>query len=140
MRGMSILEDWSSMYDPVMNRAISLWPTAFTNISLIANWLTPLHHDPQSHASWYNIIINVEEHTDCVMAIPTLGIELVYKPGTVVAFSRRLLQHGVNAVEGNWYCLTYYMRDNIHQWAHVPQCANWMRINDVEHLLRATVL
>jgi len=28
------------------------------------------------------------------MAIPTLSIELVYKPGTAVAFSGRLLQHG----------------------------------------------
>jgi len=74
------------------------------------------------------------------MAVPTLGIELVYKPGTAVAFSGRLLRHGVNAVEGNRYCLTYYMRDNIHQWAHVARCADWMRINGVEHLLRATVV
>jgi len=140
MRGMSTLEDWSSMYDPVMNRALSLWPTAFTNISLIANQSTPLHRDPQSRASWYDVIVNVGEYTDCVMAIPTLGIQLVYKPGTAVAFSGRLLRHGVNAVEGNWYCLTYYMRDNIHQWAHVPRCADWMRINGVEHLLRATVV
>jgi len=140
MRGMSIMEDWSSMYDPVMNHTLSLWPTAFTNISLIANQSTPLHRDPQSHASWYDVIVNVGEYTNCVMSIPTLGIELVYKPGTAVAFSRRLLRHGVNAVEGNRYCLTYYMRDNIHQWAHVPQCADWMRINGVEHLLRATVL
>ena len=70
------------------------------------------------------------------MAIPTLGIELEYKPGTAVAFSGRLLRHGVNAVEGNRCCLTYYMRDNIHHWEKVPRCADWMRINSVEGLLK----
>ena len=140
MRGISLLEDWSSTNDLGMNQALSLWPTAFTNISVIVNQCTPLHRDPQSRASWYNIIVNVGEYTDCIMAIPTLGIELVYKPGTAVTFSGRLLRHRVNAVEGNWYCLTYYMRDNIHHWANVPRCADWMRIDSVERLLRPTIL
>jgi len=140
MRGISLLEDWSSANDLGMNRALSLWPTVFTNISVIANRCTPLHCDPQSRASWYDIIVNVGEYTDCIMAIPTLGIELVYKPGTAVAFSGRLLRHRVNAVEGNRYCLTYYMRDNIHHWANVPRCADWMRIDSVERLLRPTTL
>ena len=140
MRGISLLEDWSSTNDLGMNRALSLWPSAFTNILVIVNWCTPLHCDPQSHVSWYDIIVNVAEYTDCIMAIPTFGIELEYKPRTVVAFSRRLLRHGVNAVEGNWYCLTYYMRDNIHHWANVPRCADWMRIDSVERLLRPTIL
>jgi len=70
MRGISLLEDWSSANDLGMNRALSLWPTAFTNISVIVNRCTPLHRDPQSRASWYDIIVNVGEYTDCIMAIP----------------------------------------------------------------------
>ena len=140
MRAMSVMQDWSSRYDSRMNEALALWPTRFTNVSLIANRSTPLHHDPQSHASWFDVLVSVGEYTQCVLAIPTLGIELVYKPGTMVAFSGRLLRHGVNAVEGNWYCLSYYMRDNIHHWAKVPKCADWMRINSMEQLLRPTLL
>ena len=136
MQCMRNLEDWSSTHDPQMHQALSLWPSAFTNISLIANRSTPPHRDPQSCASWYDVIVNVGQYDQCAMAIPTLGIELEYKPGTAVAFSGRLLRHGVNAVEGNRCCLTYYMRDNIHHWAKVPRCADWMRINSVEGLLR----
>jgi len=43
MQGISLLEDWSSANNLGMNRALSLWPTAFTNISVIANRCTPLH-------------------------------------------------------------------------------------------------
>ncbi|KAI6010332.1 hypothetical protein EDC04DRAFT_2538566, partial [Pisolithus marmoratus] len=73
-----------------------------------------LHCDPHSSGNWYDITANVGDHSSCIMSIPTLGVELVYDPGMVVAFSRHLLRHGVNAVDGNWHCLTYYMRDNIH--------------------------
>ncbi|KAI6019590.1 hypothetical protein F5J12DRAFT_716660 [Pisolithus orientalis] len=40
--------------------------------------------------------------------------------GTVVAFSCRLLQHGVSSVGGNQCCFAYYMRDNIHNWIGIP--------------------
>ena len=122
-----------------MNQALALWPTTFTDISLIANRSIPLHCDPQSHASWFDVLVSVGEYTKCVMAIPTLGMELAYTPGTTVAFSGRLLRHGVNPVEGNRYCLSY-MRDNIHQWAKIPRCADWMRIHSVQQLLRPTLL
>ncbi|KIM63803.1 hypothetical protein SCLCIDRAFT_116477, partial [Scleroderma citrinum Foug A] len=140
MRRIHALESWSTMNNSRMNRALSVWPTAFTNISLIANQSTPLHCDPQSRCDWFDMIINVGEYDHCTMAIPTLGVELLYKPGTAVAFSGRLLQHGVNAVEGNRYCLTYYMRDNIHYWAKVPRCADWMRMDSLEDALRPTLL
>ena len=139
-QGMSVLQDWSTRYDSRMNQALALWPTTFTNISLIANQSTPLHHDPQSHASWFDVLVSVGEYTQCVMAIPTLGMGLAYTPGTAVTFSGRLLQHGVNPVEGNRHCLSCYMRDNIHQWAKVPRCADWMRIHSVQELLRPTLL
>ena len=140
MRGIHVLESWSAMNNSCMNRALSIWPTTFTNISLIANQSTPLHHDPQSCANWFDMIINVGKYDHCAMAIPTLGVELLYKPGTTVAFPGRLLQHGVNVVEGNRYCLTYYMRDNIYYWAKVPRCADWMRMDGLEDTLRPTLL
>ncbi|KIM50410.1 hypothetical protein SCLCIDRAFT_34316 [Scleroderma citrinum Foug A] len=87
MEGIQHLKDWSSHNDPRMNEALALWPTAFTNISVIANRSTPLHCDPHSCAGWYDLLVNVGDHKPCVMAIPNLGLELLYTPGTTVAFS-----------------------------------------------------
>ena len=87
-----------------------------------------------SQANWFDLFINVGDHNGCILSLPSLGVKLAYNSGTVVAFSGQLLQHGANAVDGNRYCLTYYMRDNIHCWLNVPQC-DWMRVDDVQSLL-----
>ena len=84
MHRIHALESWSAMNNSCMNRALSFWPTTFTNISLIANQSTPLNHYPQSHASWFDMIINVGEYDQCAMAIPTLGVELLYRPRTCI--------------------------------------------------------
>ena len=135
LRGMELLGQRALDFnDTAMLETLSLWPTVFTNVSLIANRETPLHRDPRSQANWFDLLVNVGDHNGCVLSLPSLGVELAYNSGTVVAFSGRLLQHGANAVDGNRYCLTYYMRDNIHRWLNVPQC-DWMRVDDVRSLL-----
>ncbi|KAL4080516.1 hypothetical protein J3A83DRAFT_4084163, partial [Scleroderma citrinum] len=79
----------------------------------------------------YDILTSVGNYKDCVLHIPSLGIDLMYSPGTVVTFLGHLLQHGVNPVEDNRYCLTYYMRDNIHNFVGVVRC-DWMRMDNVD--------
>ncbi|KAL4066770.1 hypothetical protein J3A83DRAFT_4066689, partial [Scleroderma citrinum] len=71
------------------------------------------------------ILASAGDYKDCVMHILSLSIDVMYSPGTVVAFLGCLLLHGVNSVEGNRYCLTYYMRDNIHNFVGVVRC-DWM--------------
>ncbi|KAL4062310.1 hypothetical protein V8B97DRAFT_2026852 [Scleroderma yunnanense] len=113
-----LLQIYNMEQHPHMHEALSIWPIAFTNISAITN--------------------SVGNYKDCVPHIPSLGINLMYGPGIVVAFLGHLLQHGVNSVEGNRYCLTYYMRDNIHNFVCVARC-DWMRMENVELLLLPTV-
>jgi len=91
MHGIELLDDWSCKNDPRMQRALCRWPTVFTNVSDIANQCTPLHRDPHSRSSWYDVLVNVRDFDHCVLDLPTLGIELLYRPGTVAAFSGRLL-------------------------------------------------
>ncbi|KAI5998405.1 hypothetical protein F5J12DRAFT_680600, partial [Pisolithus orientalis] len=100
------------------------WPMVYTNISMIANQSAPLHHDLQSHADWYDMLISVSNYSECVLDIPSLGLQFDYWPGTVVAFSGWLLQHGVNDVSGNHCSLAFYMQDNIQKWLGVPQ-SDW---------------
>ena len=43
--------------DTAMLKTLSLWPTVFTNVSLIANRETPLHQDPRCHApNWFSAV------------------------------------------------------------------------------------
>ncbi|KAI6041128.1 hypothetical protein EDC04DRAFT_2893336 [Pisolithus marmoratus] len=91
IEGIEKLKTETALNNPVMDRALMVWPTAFTNISLISNRACPLHCDPHSSGNWYDITANVGDHSSCIMSIPTLGLELVYDPGMVVAFSRHLL-------------------------------------------------
>ncbi|KAI6019071.1 hypothetical protein EDC04DRAFT_2902018 [Pisolithus marmoratus] len=91
IEGIEKLKTETALNNPIMARALVVWPTAFTNISLISNRPCPLHHDPHSSGNWYDITANVGDHSSCIMSIPTLGVELVYDPGMVVAFSGHLL-------------------------------------------------
>jgi len=89
------LDAWSIENDPVMQEALGHWSTIYTNLSLISNRKTPLHRDPQSQSDWFDLLATVSEYQDCFLNIPTLGVQLEYSPGMVVAFSGRLLRHGV---------------------------------------------
>ena len=68
-----------------------------------------------------SLLATVSEYDNCFLHILTLRVQLEYRPGTVVAFSRRLLRHGVIEEGGDRCCLAYYMRDNIHNWLGVPR-------------------
>ncbi|KAI6014944.1 hypothetical protein EDC04DRAFT_2608834 [Pisolithus marmoratus] len=91
IQGIEKLKMETTWNNHIMERALTVWPTAFTNISLISNRACPLHHDLHLSGNWYDIMANVGDHSSCIMSIPTLGVELVYDPGRVVAFSGHLL-------------------------------------------------
>src|ERR1700761_6964455 len=65
---------------------------------------------------------------DCILSLPGLGISLEYGPGTVVGLSGMMLEHEVGSFEGERVCYVYYMRDIVHEWAHVPG-GTWMKTN-----------
>ncbi|KIN94699.1 hypothetical protein M404DRAFT_167622, partial [Pisolithus tinctorius Marx 270] len=119
-----------SQHNQDMQDALQHWPSVFTNVSVISNRTTPFHRDPHSRSDWYDMLVTVGDYEDCVLDIPTLGLQFLYNPGTVVAFSGRLLRHGVSSVGGNRCCFAYYMRDNIHNWIGIP-CGDWMRVQNV---------
>ncbi|KIM68334.1 hypothetical protein SCLCIDRAFT_105501, partial [Scleroderma citrinum Foug A] len=132
---MERLTEWATGHDPDMAAALSHWSTVFTNILLIVNRSTPFHRDPHSWSDWYDMLVSVSEYDDCALHIPTLGIQVLYTPGTVVAFSSWLVQHGVNEVDGARCCLACYMRDNIHHWLKVLWPLDWVTPDTVQNAL-----
>ena len=131
---MEVLSAWAEQNDKGMNDALGNWSMVYTNISMIANQGTLFHCDPHSQLNWYDILVSVGEYKDCYLDIPTLSVKLEYSPGTTVAFSGFLLCHRVNKVDGNRCCFAYYMRDNIHNFLHVP-AIEWMTVDMVQNAL-----
>ncbi|KAI6013869.1 hypothetical protein EDC04DRAFT_2609154 [Pisolithus marmoratus] len=83
IQGIEKLKTETTLNNPVMERALAVWPTAFTNISLISNRACPLHCDLHLSGNWYDIAANVGDHSSCIMSIPTLGVELWMATGIV---------------------------------------------------------
>ncbi|KIM60191.1 hypothetical protein SCLCIDRAFT_124858, partial [Scleroderma citrinum Foug A] len=134
------LDAWSRENSPAMQDALEHWSTVYTNLSMMSNWQTPLHQDPQSQSNWYDLLATVGKYDNCFLHILTLGsaclwiILTEYRPGTIIAFSSRLLRHGVIEEGGDRCCLAYYMRNNIHNWLGVPR-PDPMRFHKVRYEL-----
>ncbi|KAI6145959.1 hypothetical protein BKA82DRAFT_4016125 [Pisolithus tinctorius] len=94
-QAMQLLDTWSSQHNQDMQDALQHWPLVFTNVSVISNWATPFHWDLHSRSDWYDMLVTVGNYEDCVLDIPTLGLQFLYNPSTVVAFCGWLLRHGI---------------------------------------------
>ncbi|KAG2747996.1 hypothetical protein P692DRAFT_20834277 [Suillus brevipes Sb2] len=58
--------------------------------------------------------------------MPSLQLEFKYDPGCMIAFSGRIVRHGVHAVQGDRIAWAWYMRDSVHIYAEVPS-SGWSR-------------
>ncbi|KAI6155592.1 hypothetical protein BKA82DRAFT_4011084 [Pisolithus tinctorius] len=85
-QAMQSLDTWSSQHNQDMQDALQHWPSVFTNVSIISNQTTPFHQDPHSRLNWYDMLVMVGNYEDCVLDIPTLGLQFLYNPSTVVVF------------------------------------------------------
>ena len=107
---------------------LSQWSSVFSSLSIICNRITPAHRDFKSQHCWYDLLVSLGPCRDCILSLPGLGISLEYGPGTVVGLSGMMLEHEVGSFEGERVCYAYYMRDIVHEWAHVPG-GTWMKTN-----------
>ncbi|KAG1803487.1 uncharacterized protein BJ212DRAFT_1304538 [Suillus subaureus] len=65
----------------------------------------------------FNILTTVGNYSNAQMSMPSLQLEF-----------RRIMRHGVHAVEGDRIAWAWYMRDSIHVYAKVPSCG-WARVD-----------
>ncbi|KAI6010803.1 hypothetical protein F5J12DRAFT_781786 [Pisolithus orientalis] len=90
-QAMQSLDTWSNQHNQDMQDALQHWLLVFTNVSIISNWTTPFFQDPHPQSNWYDMLVMVGNYEDCVLDIPMLGLQFLYIPGSVVAFSGQLL-------------------------------------------------
>lgn len=95
-----------------LNAVLRTWSSPFTAITTISNRDTPYHRDNGSAHEWLDILVAVGEYENGRIEFPGLGMRLKYDPGTVIAFSGRVLRHGANC-PGDRACIVYHMKENV---------------------------
>ncbi|KAG2029278.1 hypothetical protein BDR03DRAFT_881234, partial [Suillus americanus] len=98
-----------------MSETLQYWATVFNILTIICNRETPNHQD-------HSLI------PECFDILTSMGNYLNDDPGCMIAFSGRIVRHGVHAVEGDRIGWAWYMRDAVHIYAGIPSCG-WARLD-----------
>ena len=106
--------------------ALQSWYSPFSALLVISNCLTPFHQDLQGQPEWFDMLIALGEYLHGRLSLPGLSLVLQFNPGTVTAFSGKILQHGATC-DGNCACIIYYMCDNVLEWLKEPHIS-WTNI------------
>lgn len=113
---------------PQMPEALQYWASVFNTLSIISNRETPHHRDHMSIAECFDILTTVGDYSNARMTMPNLQLEFKYNSGCMIAFSGKIVRHGVYDVEGDRIAWAWYMRDAVHIYAGVPSCG-WASVD-----------
>jgi hypothetical protein len=127
LRTMSALGDKAESNElPKMSETLEYWASVFNTLSIISNRETPNHRDHLSMPECFDILTTAGNYSNARMSMPGLQLEFKYDPGCMIAFSGRIVRHGVHAVQGDRIAWAWYMRDSVHSYAGVPS-SGWAR-------------
>ncbi|KAJ8518496.1 hypothetical protein ONZ45_g4403 [Pleurotus djamor] len=89
-----------------------IWKSAFSALTVIANRSCDSHLDIHSPLKQYDMLTNFGCN-DVQLNLESLGATLTYSSGTLVAFSGRMLSHGVDWKIGDRLGYAFYMREEM---------------------------
>jgi hypothetical protein len=113
-----------------MKAILPIWPSIFSVVSVMVNRMSPLHTNINGRPQLFDFLLTVGDYSELDMVIPTVSRRFRYTPGTAIAFSGRLLQHGVRQIADDRAVLSFYMRDNVHEFVDVAR-SNFMEYSKV---------
>jgi hypothetical protein len=120
------LGKWAeSRDDQDMLEVIAMWPTIFNVASVMVNRVSPLHVDRNGRPQWFDLLLSIRHYSQLDFFLPMIGLRLRYNPGTILAFSRQLLEHGVGMANADRAAIALYMRDTVHEWVDIGR-SNYM--------------
>ncbi|OBZ77758.1 hypothetical protein A0H81_02872 [Grifola frondosa] len=99
--------------EPQLREYVNRWTCVTTAVQIIANRKTPLHRDRAGRAAWMDILVTVGDYSGLRLKLPTLGMEVEYDPGSVVAICGMMLSHSVPPASGERACYAYFMSSEI---------------------------
>ena len=95
-----------------LSKILEVWAAPFNVVTVISNRQTPFHRDNGAYYTCFDILLALGEYQDGRLETPGLGMRFKYDPGTLAAFSGRILQHGVTCA-GNRACMVFHSKGNI---------------------------
>ena len=92
----------------------------------------PVHHDTKGRNEWIDVLVPLgEKDLTGTMIFPGLGISIRYNPSTIVGVAGKVVSHGAVFEGGERGCISYYMRNKVHERLGVP-AGTWMKTSIYE--------
>ena len=112
----------------------SEWESVYTAVSVIINRTTKEHRDCGGEPGWYDFLLTLGNHSYTTLDFPELGVQLMYNPGTAVAFCANALRHSVPAWGwGDRICYAFFNKKVVmERFGRVE--AGWMMLTDLTFL------
>lgn len=105
-----------------MLEVLQEWPSVYNTLSVMVNRCSPYHVDMNGKVEWFDQLLTVGRYKGLDMVFPRQRLRLRYEGGTMIAFSGRLLVHGVGDVDGDRACLAWYMQRKVHSAYNIEKC------------------
>lgn len=105
--------------DGEVRETIDKWPSVFSGVSMISNRVTPGHRDTGGRYEWYDLLASVGPYENGDFQLPDLGLTIRYTPGSLLGVVGKLQRHAMPWFQGERICYAYFMKDDVHESAHV---------------------
>lgn len=94
---------------PLTQEKASQWVSVFTCISVFSNRTSKTHRDYSGEPGWYDFLISLGNYGFASLIFEQLGVEVMYNPGTAVAFCANVFKHKVGEWgRGDRICYTFF--------------------------------
>lgn len=113
-----------------MEDVMRTWSSPLTTVSLMSNRDTPLHRDTGATYTCMDLVVSVGNYISGEFQVPGLGLDLWYRPGTVIGLLGRIVRHGAVAFGGR-LCFAQYLRETVLDSLGITQ-PEWINIRDLE--------
>lgn len=115
-----------------LRQALNVWTSPFSALSIITNRWTPLHRDTKGRNEWFDFLVALgEDDSRGTMSFPGLGVTVAYNPATMIAITGKVVRHGAEFQGGERACISYYMRNSVHDRLGIP-AGTWMNLQIYE--------
>ena len=122
-----------------LSSPLSKWNLPFNSISIYSHRTTPLHRDTLGRNEWMDLMLALGYYEHGRLELSGLNIAFKYDPGTIVAFSGKLMQYGM-ICNGEHAYIAYSMVDHVLDRLHqrVVPWENMAKFRSIQKAARTT--